>query len=116
MTAYRSLYGANPETAEWAKARGLRYSPHARCLHWVSKGRCGASICDDGHLGRQWMDHVSGWTKNGDRVLLCQPYSLTDFASLIDACEEFNLTATVHSDGWYGHGTIAIELRPKSEG
>jgi hypothetical protein len=106
-------YGANDKLAKWATERGWRYSPHAHCLHWISRGRCGVGICLDGHLSRRWMDHISGWTKGDERMLLCQPYELYDFVSLIDACEKFNLAATVHGNGWYGYGTIAIELRPK---
>ena len=99
----------NGSSLKWAKARGLRYSPNAHCLHWVSKGRCVYNCCGNKW---QWMDHVSGWTKRGERVLLCQPYQLTDFQSLINVCKEFNLTASVSGRGWYGHGTVCIELRP----
>jgi hypothetical protein len=113
VTMAPAPYGANDKLGDWAKGRGLRYVPHAHCLHWASKGRCGVGLCVDGHMSRQWMDHVSGWTKAGERILLCQPYWFDDFASLVEACEKFNLVAEVHGDGWYGHGTVAIELRPK---
>jgi hypothetical protein len=112
MTAMNPApYGATDKLTEWATARGLRYSPNAHCLHWISKSQCSVGLCVDGHMSRQWMDHVSGWTKAGERILLCQPYVLNDLASLVAACEKFNLVAMVHGDGWYGHGTIAIELR-----
>ena len=106
-------YGANAELETWIAENGYRYSPTAHCLHWVSKGRCAVRLCNDGHFSRCWMDHVSGWTKNGERMLLCQPYHFADVASLAKACEEFDLMPIIHGDGWYGHGTIAIELRPR---
>jgi hypothetical protein len=37
-------YGANDKLPEWVAARGVRYVPHAHCLHWISKGRCGVSL------------------------------------------------------------------------
>lgn len=109
-------YGWNEAGKKWAEQLGWRYSPSARCLHWINIGRCGKSICDHGHRSRQWMDHVSGWTRyGGERLLLCQPYSLYDLASLIEACKQFNLTCNVMGNGWYGHGTVCIELRSKEQ-
>lgn len=105
-------YGANDQMEEWAKERGLTYSERGRCLHWVSKGRCGVGLCNDGHSSRDWMDHVSGWTRSGERFLICQPYAIRDFESLDRACKDFDLDACVTGDGWYGHGTVCIVLRP----
>lgn len=63
-------------------------------------------------VASKWMDHVSGWTKDGKpALLLAQPYSLFNIESLLKATSEFNLDVSVNGDGWYGHGTIAIELR-----
>jgi hypothetical protein len=60
------------------------------------------------------MDHVSGWINSkGERMLMCQPYEFSDISSLLKATEEFGLKAIIHGRSWYGHGTIAIELRPK---
>jgi hypothetical protein len=59
------------------------------------------------------MDHVSGWTKDGERLLICQPYHISDVESLSHACEQFDLDAAIHGLGWYGHGTVCIELRPR---
>lgn len=114
-------YGANAATWTWASRHKLRFTEHARCLHWAATGRCvrtgrrdPEAICLDGNSSRQWMDHVSGWLgPNGERLLLCQPYWLTDIVSLVAACEQFNLKAEVHGNGWYGHGTVAIELTPQ---
>lgn len=108
-------YGANERMEKWATLNGYRFSPSARCLHWISKGRCGVGLCRDGHGSRQWMDHVSGWTKDGERMLLSQPYWLSEITSLLKACIEFNLEVSIHGNGWYGHGTIAIEFRKKPD-
>lgn len=104
--------GANMEWKHWADQRGFQYKPNARCLHWIAKGRCGVRLCQQGHQAYQWMDHVTGWIdKEGRRMLLCQPYWLHDVASLVAVCERFDLRVDIHGAGWYGHGTIAIELR-----
>ena len=60
------------------------------------------------------MDHVSGWTKPGARLLLCQPYHLsaTALLDLARAAEHFGLDISIHGCGWYGFGTVAIELTP----
>jgi hypothetical protein len=114
MSAGVEPYGANAATWAWAKARKLRYADRAHCLHWVAKGRCGVALCMDSHLSRNWMDHVSGWRgENGERLLLCQPYDFSDVETLTAACDKFGLRATVYGWGWYGNGTVAIELRPK---
>jgi hypothetical protein len=60
------------------------------------------------------MDHTTAWIdKEGKRLLLCQPYRIDDIGSLADACVRHGLRAFVHSTSWYGHGTVAIELRPR---
>jgi hypothetical protein len=62
-------YGAkDTPMLEWASDRGLRYSPNGHCLHWISTGRCTHGECCFG--SRQWMDHVTGWTKAGKPALL----------------------------------------------
>jgi hypothetical protein len=71
--------------------------------------------------GIEEFDQLSGRTfayyreQAGKRMLLCQPYPPIEFASLIEAAEEFNLDIKVHSGGWYGHGTVCIQLTPKGE-
>jgi hypothetical protein len=108
-------YGANEALLAWVKEHGWRFAPHAHCLHWVSKGRCGVSICNAGRSDHSWMDHTSGWTRSGERLLLCQPYhfDLSDCRSLLAACDRFGLDARIRADGWYGHGTVCIELKPR---
>jgi hypothetical protein len=110
-------YGENEYFKSWIKERSFRYLRGHQCLHWVSVGRCGVAYCMDCHGSRRWMDHISCYIdeKNGERVLICQPYHFSDVKSLAEACEKFNLRATVHGDGWYGHGTVCIELRRKYE-
>jgi hypothetical protein len=98
--------------AEWAKARGLR-SSHGQCLHWIARGRCAAGWCRENHTDHAWMDHATGWTKDGKpALLLCQPYQLgeEDFRDLLLVAERFNLKFSVHGCGWYGFGTVAVEL------
>lgn len=62
------------------------------------------------------MDHVSAWkTPEGNRILLCQPYQLYDIESLLQTCKHFHLSVLVSASGYYGNGTIAIELWPESK-
>lgn len=45
-------------------------------------------------------------------MLLCQLYHLDEdeLRDLLQACERFGLKLSIHGDGWYRFGTIAIEL------
>jgi hypothetical protein len=101
----------------WLKRREFRYAPKAGCLHWLAKGRCAVRLCMDGHSSREWMDHVSGYTKGGERYLLCQPYQLSfnGCRSLMEACQAWGLHAWITGNGWYGHGTLCIELEPEAQ-
>jgi hypothetical protein len=116
-------YGADDEATqakltEWAKAHKLRYAPNAHCLHWIAKGRCSVSLCRENRSEHHWMDHVSGWTRDGKpAVLLCQPYNLyaADLADLVRVYEQFGLDVRIHGGGWYGHGTVCIELCKRQE-
>ena len=104
-------YGHSEKTDKWAVIRKLKYEPNGHCLHWVCGQRCKSWVCQEGHGSRDWMDHVSGWSKDGgERILLCQPYHIGDVVSLAVACTQFGLRATIHGTGWYGHGTVALEL------
>ncbi len=104
-------YGANEAMDKWVEQYGWKYSPRASCLHWISKGRCNHGCCCENVNTYKWMDHTSGWTKDGVRLLLCQPYGISEPDTLVQACKEIGLAAAVHGSGWYGHGTVAIELR-----
>jgi hypothetical protein len=118
----RGIYGVDDKNeariVAWAKTRGLRHSTKACCLHWIGRGRCGTEFCRENRNLHPWMDHVTGWTKNGKpALLLCQPHHLHQWMlrDIADAAERFGLKVAIHGDGWYGYGTIAIELTPKSE-
>jgi hypothetical protein len=63
------------------------------------------------------MDHTTAWIdSDGERVLICQPYHLYSHscASIAETCKRFDLKASIHGNGFYGYGTICIELRPRS--
>jgi hypothetical protein len=112
-------YGADEGDAfdKWLKRRGFRYAPRAGCLHWLARGRCSVGYCMDGQSSREWMDHVSGYTKDGERYLLCQPYQLSFHAcqSLMETCQEWGFHAWISGWGWYGNGTLCIELEPGTQ-
>jgi hypothetical protein len=97
----------------WLAARGYRYSDRGQCVHWIARGGCHVAVCRETRSEHRWMDHVTGWTKDGKAaLLLCQPYALRtdDIRDLMATAARFELDVTVHGDGWYGNGTVAIEL------
>ncbi len=110
-------YGAHDEVTRerllrWARSRGLQFAPRGGCLHWIVARRC-FGWCHDGHRSRMWMDHVTGWTRNGKpAILLCQPYALSELEleSVAEVADAWNLSVKLDGCGWYGHGTVAIEL------
>ena len=99
---------------KWALERELRPSKSAcRCLHWIVDGRCNVTYCRANRSVYTWMDHVSAWTgKDGQRILVCQPYHIAsaELESILTACSQFSLEAEIRSDGFYGHGSVCIEL------
>jgi hypothetical protein len=115
---------------EWAEPLGLRYSPHGRCLHWISRGRCAVQVCRAGLESRRWMDHLTGWTRNrGAAVLVAHPYGVDGDAlhDLRRVADDLNLDVWVgrhpvaeatptgspaapQHTGWYGYGTTFIEI------
>jgi hypothetical protein len=110
-------YGADEDNTTqivaWASARGYRYSQSGRCLHWLVSGGCHVAVCHETRSEHPWMDHVTGWTKDGAAaLLLCQPYQMSpeDLRDLMQTADRFGIEAWVHGDGWYGNGTVAIEL------
>lgn len=102
----------------WASSRGLRRVSRAWCLHWVGRGRCAVRCCEENHGQHNWMDHTTGWrAKDGKHLLLCQPYQLgaRDLRDMAQAAERFDLHIEIHGNGWYGNGTIAIELTRRDQ-
>lgn len=101
---------------DWAETERVRYSPRGRCLHWISRGRCAVSVCDEHRQRHSWMDHVTGWTRDGKpAVLVAQPYhvSATERMELTRIGVEWNLDVRVATTGWYGFDTRFVELRPR---
>ena len=102
---------------EFIAAWGWKYISSAYCLHWISTGR--RCRCYDNRDSHSWMDHTSGYTRQAEsgleHLLLCQPYFLNDPESLVAAAKKFNLDFAITGRGWYGHGTVTIELRPLEE-
>ena len=93
---------------DWAENYGLRRSTsNCQALHWLQTGRCGVRLCN--RLG-SWMDHVTKWSRNGKPALiLAQPYGLRA-AKLRPLLDDDSLHMLVHAQGWYGCGTVAIEI------
>ncbi len=59
------------------------------------------------------MDHTTGWTRDGKpAVFICQPYylSASDRAELNALSVIHGLDIRVGGTGWYGHGTVFVEL------
>lgn len=63
-------------------------------------------------LGR-WMDHVTRWNRGGEPALiLAQPYGLSgeDVAEVGQLAADEGLHVSVDARGWYGWGTVAVEV------
>lgn len=101
---------------EWARANELQYDDDARCVHWLTEEeRCTRLCCGLSHMRSGWLDHITGWTRHGvPYMLLCQPYHLSARSlQHLAACAALHgLNIEINGDGWYGSGTIAIELTP----
>jgi hypothetical protein len=97
---------------EWARHYGMRYSPAGRCLHWLTQhGQCHEDICHGGEGSYPWMDRLSGWTSgSGPAVLLARPHSVSadDRGGMVAVARDWRLRVEVHSNGWYGQGTVAV--------
>lgn len=108
-------YGANIDVVarqnllEWAEHYELRPS-RTTCggVCWLRSGRCQRSDC---HSGKpDWMDHLTWWTRRGKpALLLAQPYGL-EASQLRPLLDDDSLHVLVHARGWYGWGTVAIEI------
>jgi hypothetical protein len=115
---YRGELQQQQRERQWAAAHGLRHVGW-RCPHWLVRRRQ-CQLCEFNHRGLyHWMDHVTGWAgSDGSRVLVCQPYhfGIDDMVSLTHVCAQLDLDADINSKGFYGYGTICIELRRQSKG
>lgn len=91
----------------WAEANQLKLTPQTkRCLCWIRSGR----RCDYRCARYRWMDHVTGWQRAGKpALLLAQPYGV-DISVLTDLANDSKLRVYTGGTGWYGHGTVAIEV------
>jgi hypothetical protein len=95
---------------EWARRLGLRPSRRHGCLRHLLGGRC-----NEGHLQDGWLDHAELFTYEGrPAVLVSQPYGLTDrgVRKLAELAERHGLEVGVGicGHGWYGHGTLLVEV------
>lgn len=94
---------------DWAEHYELRRSK-TTCggVCWLHSGRCQRSDCWTGHS--RWMDHVTRWSRNGKpALLLAQPYHL-EVSQLRPLLDDEALKVLVSARGWYGWGTVAIEV------
>jgi hypothetical protein len=100
---------------EWAERLQLRWDPGGGfCLHWVSSDNMPISaehlMCHGTRTFHHWMDHTSGWTRNGmPAVLVAQPYGLDydEKADLERAAVTYDLDLQISRDqGWYGSTTL----------
>lgn len=60
-----------------------------------------------------WLDHVTLWNRSGKAVVVVsQPYQLSaaDLRSLAQLAEIDGVTVRVSGRGWYGHGTLFVEV------
>ena len=82
------------------------------CLHWVARGQCNVTACHEDRNRHRWMDHVTGWLRDGKPLLICEPYQITanDLDDIGQAARRFGLSVAIHGNGSYGFGTICIEL------
>lgn len=112
---------------EWAEGYHLRYTEtDLQCPHWLIRGRSsgiagryskrGSYVYDDMHHGecreKYGLDHVTCWTHNRQpAVIVSQPYNLdeNDLQELGALANE-DLRVYVHGHGWYGHGTVCVEI------
>ena len=90
----------------WAEERNLKYSPRGHCLHWLTKGCCESDWCGQ----EAWMNHVTGWTRNGKPALLISQPRATNFAELAEAGKRHGLKIKISENEWYGHGTVVVEI------
>lgn len=98
----------------WAEARRLRISKARISVPWLKGKRLHWPEYAEWRTRRgDWFDHVTGWTFSGlPAVLVAQPYpfgkeSEKDLAAI---AEDPDLHVIVGPTGWYGRGTVFIEI------
>lgn len=105
------------ELVSWAEERGVRQSRAPRvCLHWLATGRCTDAGCAEQWARYRCLDHSLGWTREGKPAYItAAPYELnTDsMHAILEGCRRFGLGIYVDGRGWYGHGTVHVELTPE---
>lgn len=98
----------------WAEREGLKLSPRGDCLHWLTRGRRNVALCERGDHG--WMDHVTGWNRDGKpAVLVAQPYGLTQ-RELAQLGALPDVDVRIDGTGWYGAGTTFVTVLPRAGG
>jgi len=112
---------------EWAESHHLRYvETDLTCPHWLIRSRSsgiagryskrGSYVYDDIHhaecRSKYGLDHVTCWTLNlRPAVIVSQPYHLDENELRnLGALANEDLRVDVHGDGWYGHGTVCVEI------
>lgn len=112
---------------KWAEGHHLRYAEtNLRCPHWLIRGRSsdiagrysksGSYVFDDiNHRDcrKQYgLDHVTCWTLEGrPAAIVSQPYNLyTNQLQMLGALVNDKLSVKIHGHGWYGAGTVCVEI------
>ena len=112
---------------KWAEKHKLTYADGGtRCPHWLIRNdsrdiagrysKRGSFLYDNrdhSECGRLYdLDHVTLWMHNGKpEVLVSQPYTLQGYhLGNLAALEEQDLKVVIHGHGWYGHGTVCVEI------
>jgi len=93
---------------DWAEGNRLRLAGGS-CLHWLRKGQCSSCVGNR----EFWLDHVTGWARNGKpAVLIAQPYGVSEqsIADLAQLAVDPALMVRIDGTGWYGVGTTFIQV------
>ena len=102
---------------EWAERNGLKASHGNVCcplwlLRETSRG-CSSDQCMS-KRHRAWLDHRTGWLKDGKpTVLTSAPYADRfehEEGKILELLHDEPKLGLVHPLGWYGHGTVQVVL------
>lgn len=120
---YQWPYGITTERGRedlvsWAEERGVRQSRARRaCLHWLATGRCTDRACGERWFPYRCLDHSLAWIRGGKPAYItAAPHELNteSMHAILEGCRRFGLTIYVDGRGWYGIGTVNVELKPDS--